>query len=348
MTPLFKHILTIALALTIGCLNAQDLHFSQFMNAPLLTNPANTGFLPNADYRLGANFRQQWASVPVPFKTYSIWGDAQVFRNQFENGWLGLGGSIFSDVAGRGNLTTTKIMGNIAYHQMLGEHSLVSAGFTGGLVVKRINPTVFTWDNQWNGKFFNGALPTGETFSNNVTRYADIGFGLNYAYFPTENLYYNAGFSVAHANQPSESFFSNNTTANYDAKVKPRYTFFANGSFKLNNNVIVNPNVYISTQSRASEIVLGGTVNYNLKQNATDNTELFGGLYYRINDAIVPTVGVLYKNIRLAVSYDFTLSNNLASFNKLRGGNELNLTRLGFYNTTNKDTRKVGCFSPAF
>ena len=27
-------------------LHAQDLHFSQFMNSPLTTNPANTGFIP--------------------------------------------------------------------------------------------------------------------------------------------------------------------------------------------------------------------------------------------------------------------------------------------------------------
>ncbi|HET7000972.1 MAG TPA: type IX secretion system membrane protein PorP/SprF, partial [Puia sp.] len=44
-------------------LKAQDLHFSQWFNEPLLTNPANTGFIPDADYRLGANYRNQWSSV---------------------------------------------------------------------------------------------------------------------------------------------------------------------------------------------------------------------------------------------------------------------------------------------
>ena len=29
---------------------AQDLHFSQYFNAPLLVNPANTGFNPTFDY----------------------------------------------------------------------------------------------------------------------------------------------------------------------------------------------------------------------------------------------------------------------------------------------------------
>ncbi|HEY8915865.1 MAG TPA: type IX secretion system membrane protein PorP/SprF, partial [Chitinophaga sp.] len=45
---------------------AQDLHFSQFFNSPLTTNPANTGFIPDGNYRVGINYRNQWASIPVP------------------------------------------------------------------------------------------------------------------------------------------------------------------------------------------------------------------------------------------------------------------------------------------
>ena len=70
-------------------LNAQDLHFSQFFNSPLTTNPANTGFIPDADYRIGAHYRNQWSTVmSVPYKTISVFGDAQVFRDRLENGWL--------------------------------------------------------------------------------------------------------------------------------------------------------------------------------------------------------------------------------------------------------------------
>src|SRR6202012_57059 len=100
--------------------SAQDLHFSQFFNAPLLVNPANTGFLPEADYRLGANYRNQWSTImQVPYQTMSIFGDAQVFRNRIDNGWLGLGGVLLRDVAGSGSLTSTEAYGSIAYHQML-------------------------------------------------------------------------------------------------------------------------------------------------------------------------------------------------------------------------------------
>src|SRR5579863_649191 len=88
----------------------QDLHFSQWFNAPLLTNPANTGFIPDADYRLGCNYRNQWSAImAVPYQTMSIWGDAQVFRDRIENGWMGLGGVILRDDAGTSALTTTQV-----------------------------------------------------------------------------------------------------------------------------------------------------------------------------------------------------------------------------------------------
>src|SRR3712207_66136 len=78
---------------------AQDLHFSQFFNSPLTTNPANTGFIPDGDYRLGMNYRNQWSSLmTLPYKTMSAFGDVQLMRNRFETGWLGAGGVILRDV----------------------------------------------------------------------------------------------------------------------------------------------------------------------------------------------------------------------------------------------------------
>ena len=74
--------------LFVVTMNAQDLHFSQFMNSPLTTNPANTGFIPDGDYRVGINYRNQWSSVmSIPYKTMSAFGDAQLMQNQENTGW---------------------------------------------------------------------------------------------------------------------------------------------------------------------------------------------------------------------------------------------------------------------
>ena len=69
--------------------SGQDLHFSQYFNAPLLVNPANTGFNPDYRYRIGGNYRTQWANVGTPYNTMSLWGDSRVLEDRFENGLLG-------------------------------------------------------------------------------------------------------------------------------------------------------------------------------------------------------------------------------------------------------------------
>ena len=72
--------------------------------------------------------------------------------------------------------------------------------------------------------------------------YFDMQVGMNYAYFPTDDLYVNGGFSVQHINRAKESFFTN--TSGYDDRISPRYIGFLNASFKLNDLVIVNPMAY--------------------------------------------------------------------------------------------------------
>lgn len=304
--------------------DGQDLHFSQFMNSPLTTNPANTGFIPEADYRLGVHYRSQWTSIPVPYKTASVFGDFQLFRNRLENGWVGAGFVVLNDVAGRGNLRSNKVYGSIAYHQMLGYSSLLSAGFNAGYASKRIDLNRFIFDNQWNGKFFDAALNNGELqLRNGNISYFDLQAGLNYAYFPNEETYVNAGFSVHHLNEPRETFFQNS-----DNRVPRRYIGFLNGSFKLNEDWIINPNTYFSTQARASEWVAGMNAAYNVTGNG--DFILIAGGYLRWQDAGIAMIGFEKNNIRVTFTYDATVS-SLAKFNASRGAYEFSLVKNGFY-----------------
>src|SRR5437868_11296024 len=157
----------------------QDLHFSQFFNSPLTTNPANTGFIPDGDYRLGVNFRNQWSAImTVPYKTMSAFGDVQVMRNKMETGWLGLGGVILHDVAGSGNLTSTRLYGSVAYHQMINAGSLVSVGFNVGISNKSINVTNLKFPDQFDGKFFDNHLPTGVSLDRTSISYLDLQAGI--------------------------------------------------------------------------------------------------------------------------------------------------------------------------
>jgi type IX secretion system PorP/SprF family membrane protein len=321
-------------------MQAQDLHFSQWFNSPLTTNPANTGFIPDADYRLGANYRNQWSSImSVPYKTMSAWGDAQLFRDRIESGWVGLGGLILHDVAGSGSLTSTKISASIGYHQMISDAHLLSAGFNVGWANKRINTADLKFPDQFDGEFFDKALPTSVYLDNPSISYLDVQVGMNYAYFPSENLYMNGGVSAMHINRPRESFFASDNTGT-DDRIPVRYTVFGNASYKINDDVIINPMAYYSRQANSSEIVAGANLQYNLSGDG--ESELIGGLYMRPGDAVIPMVGFQWKNIRLMFSYDATTS-SLKQYNNGRGAFEFALINNGFYSEYNGNRRQSFC-----
>jgi type IX secretion system PorP/SprF family membrane protein len=314
------------LALT-GKIKAQDLHFSQFFNSPLTTNPANTGFIPNSDYRIGAHFRDQYSNImSSPYKTISAFGDFQLFRDRLQNGWLGLGGVILSDVAGAGSLRSTKVYGSVAYHQMLGNSSLVSAGFNVGWANKRIDQSNLKYPDQFDGKFFDKTLPTSVVLTDNNVSYFDMQAGMNYAYFPQENVYINAGYSIHHVNKPRETFFNDNTE---NGIIPMRHIGFVNAILKVTSDIIINPNIYYTTQARSSELVGGLNANFNLGNSGGDK-QLIAGLYYRYQDAFVPMIGFQINNIKFTFSYDATTS-SLKNFNNYRGASEFNVIKNGFY-----------------
>ena len=311
------------------------------MNSPLTTNPANTGFMPEGDYRLGVNYRNQWSSImQVPYKTMSAFGDVQVMRNNKENGWMGVGGVILHDVAGSGNLTSNKIYGSVAYHQTLGYSSLLSLGFNVGWVNKQINTFNLKFPDQFDGKFFDAKIPTSVVLDRNNLSYLDVQVGMNYAYFPTENIYVNGGFSAYHVNRPNESFF---TGTDADTHVPLRYNGFLNGSFKLNDQWIINPNIYYSRQTSLSELVGGANARYNLSGDG--DAVLIAGLYYRHKEAIIPMIGLGLKDYTFSFTYDATMS-TLNAYNKSRGAFEFSLIKEGLFDQFNGNRKQSMC--PSF
>lgn len=337
-----KKISVVAVCLMTLMASAQDLHFSQFMNSPLTTNPANTGFIPDGDYRAGLNYRNQWSAImTIPYKTMSVFGDVQVMRDRFENGWLGAGGVLLRDVAGSGNLTSTKVYGSVAYHQLIGFASLVSAGFNVGWANKQINVTNLKFPDQFDGKFFDNKLPTSVVLASNNISYLDVQLGLNYAYFPTDELYINAGYSAHHVNKPRESFFD--PSPGIDNRVPVRHIGFVNASFMLNNQWIINPNVYFTTQARAHEIVGGFNAQYNLSGDGEN--QLIGGIYYRHQDAVIPMIGLQWKDVRATFTYDATIS-TLKNYNNTRGAFEFSLIKTGLFNSYQGSKRDFKC--PSF
>ncbi len=333
MTKNRKILLILWVALQSACsLQAQDLHFSQFYNSPLSLNPANTGFIPDADYRVGLHYRNQWSSIlAAPYKTVSAFADAQVLRNKIENGWMGLGAYILSDVAGSGTLRSTQVYGSLAYHQMLGRGSLVTAGFNMGWANKQIDASKLTFPDQFNGVFFDNTIQNNDDVLNRTNvSFFDMQAGVNYAYFPTADVYLNIGYSIQHVNSPTESFFSDKESAS--SKLPIRHIGFISAILKPNDKVILNPNAYFTTQAKSNELMFGLNANYSLEDGGSK--QLIVGAYYRWGDAAVAVAGIEINHIRFTFSYDITTS-ALSQFNNSEGATEFNLLKKGFYNDNN-------------
>jgi len=246
------------------------------------------------------------------------------------------------DVAGTGNLTSTKVYGSVAYHQMLNLGSLLSLGFNVGYANKRINTENLTFPSQWNGKFFDVKQTNlAPQLDRTSAGYLDIQAGLNYAYFPDENTYFNVGFSSMHVNRPRESFFD--AKAGIDNRIAVRHTAFINGSFKLNDQWIFNPNSYFSLQAKSTEWLIGANAHYNLSGDGQN--VLIGGVYYRSGDAVIPMVGLGYKDFIFTFTYDATVS-TLKDYNGSRGAFEFSLIKQGVFDSYQGNRRQSMC--PSF
>jgi len=315
---------------------AQGLHFSQYYNTPLLLSPANTALMPESDFRVGANYRSQWGNVPAPFRTISAFGDCQLLRNANSTNWLGVGGAFFSDVAGNGNLALTKFQVSAAYHLQLGDYNMISVGLGAAYVQRSVDFGKLTFDTQWDGFTFNPKSANGEAYSFQKTSYADISAGVNYAFFPNENVYVKLGAGLLHINQPRESFYK------MDNKLGMRPTGNLDMLFRVSDALIADISGYYTYQKGASESVFGAQFSYNVTPKEHRPSIFILGLYHRLNDAIIPVVGFEWSKIRLTTSVDITTS-GMSSATGGYGAFEISLVYQGLYNAGSHNRNTYNC-----
>src|SRR5829696_4992566 len=117
-------------------LAAQDIHFSQFFEAPLLRNPSLAGIF-EGDIRVQAVYRDQWNSVTTAYKTLSLNGEYKMPVGH-ANDFVTVGLQLLQDRAGTISWVSTHVLPAINYHKSLSNErtSYLSIGFMGGWVQK--------------------------------------------------------------------------------------------------------------------------------------------------------------------------------------------------------------------
>lgn len=316
--------------------NAQGLHFSQFYNAPLLVNPSNTALMSSDDYRIGINYRSQWTKLPVPYNTFSAFGDCTLYRSMSGTNWLGMGLAFFSDKAGDGSLSMTRADFSLAYHVQTSDNFLISAGLSGAYAGRSVNYNALTFDMQWDRFKFDKSLPNGEQINIVKTNFYDVGAGVSFSYFPNEAVFIKLGGSVAHITQPVESFY------NQISKMGIRPMVSLDGTFIMDKTFTLSPAIYYTTQKGAQEIVAGTLVSAAVYDKGKAVTSIIAGVHYRFNDAYIASLGIQYGTLRILSSYDYT-SSKLGPEMKSNGAFEISIIQQGGYGEHMQKAKNMNC-----
>lgn len=300
--------------LTFNC-SAQDIHFTMYDAMPLTINPATAGVF-DGNFRAVMNYRSQWGSISNPFKTYSFGIDGGILKNKWRNGYLGLGLNAFKDVAGTTDFGTTKINLALSSVIFLDDKNSAAIGLLGSWAQNSINPNNLQWSSQFNGQAFDGSLGSNESFNYENTNYFDFSAGALWAYgnstktiSSSEALKIQAGLAFYHVSRPSQQ-------VNFGEldKLYSKWAFHTESFIGLSNSrLAVKPKLLVFIQGPAREISLGTMFRYTL-QEKSKYTGAFNGMaiafggYYRVGDAIAPSIELEVAHFALGVSYDVNTS----------------------------------------
>lgn len=326
------------------CCNAaagQDIHLSQFFEAPLWRNPSLAGIF-QGDFRAQGVYRTQWGSVTVPYKTGSFNTEYKMPIGQ-GNDFITLGGQIMYDVAGTTNFKTTHILPVINYHKSLSgdRNSFLSLGFMGGLVQRSIDRSKITTNSQYDGTGWNPMLDINESVTNYNLNYGDASVGLSFNSGIGESEYDNFFLGVAyhHFNRPTNSFYRNP-----GIELSPKWVYSGGVRFGITSQTYLTLQADYSQQGNYNETMAGGMVGFAL--GGYDFTEsaynIHFGAFMRLKDAIIPVIKLDFSPLSVAFSYDINTS-QLRAASVGRGGFELSISYLSFFDRDNSTKNAVLC-----
>jgi len=325
--PHIKFFGTLAGILLLQCVRAQDIHFSQFFEAPLLRNPSLAGIF-TGDYRIQGVYHDQWNSFSHAYRTGSLNGEYKMPVGK-SNDYFTVGLQVLYDKAGTAALSTTELLPALNYHKSLSNDKTMylSLGFMGGLVEKSIDLSRVTTNSQYNGTAYDPALPEGESLTTPNVHYLDgsLGISFNNSFGKQQANTMFVGFAYHHVNRPKNSFYKAPAI-----ELDPKYVFSGGMKLAINEYTSFTLQADHSFQGKSQETIAGALYSYKLGEDPENSpyTMHFGG-FLRWKDAIIPVLKLDAHSISVAISYDVNVS-ELKTASQGRGGFELSISYIGF------------------
>lgn len=307
-------------ALSMFCLSlsAQDPHFSQSPMSPLQLNAALTA-ASDWDIRVGGQWKEQWSSVPVSYRTFAAFYDQALHKVKLPTGQLGVGAVFLHDQAGDSKLSWTQIGLRVAYGLPLQDELELRVGFGFDFGQRAFLPEQLQFGDQYNGELFDPSQSSAELFARQASSLATLSAGLTLRYAnPRDRTRVQGGIAASHVNGPSVQFYQSG-----DVKIPIWARFHANAAVELTDVWDLTAIHHFYRQGTYQEILLGVGARYHLEYQDND-LQIGASLSYRFGDAIIPQLEVLYTQWRFGLSYDVNTSAFQTATNG-RGGLELAL-----------------------
>ena len=298
---------------------AQDPHFSQFFASPLTLNPALTGKF-DGSLRITGNHRNQWPTINRAFVTTTASVDFPILKNLVgQNDTWGLGLMAYSDQSANSALKFNYLTISTAFHKGLDEdgYQQIGAGFQATYTNMVLDVSNLKFEDQLTPFGFTGT--TSEVFNNaNLkSNYFDLNAGVLYTSSTSDRNHFYAGVSMYHILRPQQSF-----TGSYFI-LNPRATIHAGGYFPIGERNTIHTSGLFSTQAKAKETVFGLAMQLPVSDDEKPTSVYFGS-WMRLNDAIIPYIGLEIGDFRFGATYDINTS-SLKAASQSRGGIEISL-----------------------
>jgi type IX secretion system PorP/SprF family membrane protein len=268
----------------------QEPQFTLYMFNKVAINPASAG-VSGAACLTGFG-RYQWLGYqdlqgnPISPQTYGVSFDMPVYA-------IKSGAGLTFQYGKLGAEKNIDVKLHYAYHKVFQKKHMLSAGLSFGILSKSIDYSKL-----------NPAEPDPLLQSNTVEKgtLTDIDLGIHYQIF---RKFY-AGISVTNLIGSSAEIGAPEFTqarhfyafSGYDFEIKTNWR----------NNFVLTPGFLLKAASGAVQLDLNAVLTYN--------DQFWGGIVYRIENAIGFMAGINYNGLRFGVSYDYTMNRNFANGNR--------------------------------
>lgn len=324
-----KKIILTSIILLPFLTQAQDIHFSQFNETPVLLNPAMSCVA--YDTRVIANYKNQWASVTSPFQTYGVSIERALKHLKLKKSYIGMSLSVYKDKAGDAGLGALLVNFGMNAVVKTGKYTKLSAGLGGGINYRTINASKLQWESQYNGSNYDATMASGEKIPQSSFVQGDFVGGLVYHYAKSERYIsaqdgtkFDIGFSAFHYNMPKYSY------VNSGDKQFVKFVVHSNFDIGIKNaGIAIVPSFFYMRQGPSQETNVGCLFKYIIQDQSVYTgikkpCAIAIGAFYRVGDAVIPNILFQYDKYAFAVSYDLNTS-QLTGVSKARGGLEFSL-----------------------